>query len=288
VISALFALPMILQLALHGWANFGRYLAYGASGSAGGHSAAQVAGFVLWFWWPRGGAWAAPALLAAAALLLTWRLPAGPARRLCRALLLTDALTLVMVVGYTAVGVDQIGDYYIGYFSWAAPGLLVLVTALAGAELLARVIPARAATAVTAAAALAACAAFAVAPGTRTSTTVVDPVSPPAGVPVDRELPAAVAAMGALAAGRVIVLTFPHDGWSDVTGILVQAGRTGVRACVAARSWAFLMSAASICTPREAGNGYRMTVYPAGQAPPGAHQVARLQRAIVTTGTRAT
>jgi hypothetical protein len=159
------------------------------------------------------------------------------------------------------------------------------VIALAAAELLATVIPARAAAAAAAAAALAACAAFAAAPATRTSTTVIDPVNPPAGVPVDQELPAAVAAMGALARGHVIVLTFPHDGWTDVTGILVQAGRTGVHACVAAQSWAFLMSQASVCLPGEARNGVRMTVYPAGQSPPGAHPVARLQRAIVTTGT---
>jgi hypothetical protein len=55
VISALFAAPMALELALHGNGNFARYFAYRSSSSAGGHRAPQVTGFVLWFWWP--GSW---------------------------------------------------------------------------------------------------------------------------------------------------------------------------------------------------------------------------------------
>jgi hypothetical protein len=82
------------------------------------------------------------------------------------------------------------------------------------------------------------------------------------------------------------VLTFPHDSWTDVTGILVQAGRTGVDACVRDGSWAFLMSRQSVCTPAQARNGYRMSVYPDGQIPAGEHVVAKLQRALVTSGSK--
>ncbi|HEY3880017.1 MAG TPA: hypothetical protein VGM12_15600 [Trebonia sp.] len=287
VISAAFALPLVLELALHGDGNFARYFAYGSSSSAGGHSAAQVAGFVLWFWWPAAGAWAVPAgvaavvALALAAGLLTWRLPAGQARTFCRSLLAVDALAAAMVIVYAVTGVDQIGDHYIGYFSWAAPAVLLMVILVAAAEG-----PGfgRAGLAVAAAAALAACAAFAAAPATRTSTADVDPLNPRAGYPTDQALPAAVARMGALAAGRPVVLTFPHDNWTDVTGILVQAGRTGVDACVRERSWAFLMSVQSVCTPAQARNGYPMSVYPDGQIPAGEHVVAKLQRALVTSG----
>ena len=67
VISALFALPMLLELVLHGDANVAKYFAYGSSSSAGGHSAAQVTGFVLWFWWPGASPWVVPLLLTAAA-----------------------------------------------------------------------------------------------------------------------------------------------------------------------------------------------------------------------------
>jgi hypothetical protein len=92
--------------------------------------------------------------------------------------------------------------------------------------------------------------------------------------------------MDALAAGRTIVLSFPRNGWTDVTGILVQAGRTGVRACVADLDWAFLMSGQSICTPAQRLNGFPMSVYPDARIPSGAYPVARLQRAIVTRGTK--
>jgi hypothetical protein len=197
--------------------------------------------------------------------------------------------------------VDVITDHYIGYFSWAVPAALLLVIAVALTELprtrsvavpaprstpghnLTRITPVTLAAAV---AAVGACAAFAAVPGTRTSTADVDPLNPRAGYPTDPALPGVVARMATLAAGRPIVLNFPHDGWTDVTGILVQASRTGVAACVAAPHWAFMMSQASICTPGQARNGYPMTVYPDSSAPPGVHPVARLQRALVTSGSK--
>jgi hypothetical protein len=282
-VSALFALPMVLELLLHGDGNFARYFAYGSSSSAGGHTARQVTGFVLWFWWPGANAWAVPAALTLAAGLLTWRLPAGPGRTFCRSLLIFDALAEATIVVYAVTGVDQIGDYYIGYFSWAVPAvlLLVILTAATGRPGFG---PAGLALAV--AAALAACTAFAAAPATRTSTTDVDPLNPQAGYPTDPALPAAVARMGVLAEHRTIVLSFPHNSWTDVTGILVQAGRTGVNACVAGGDWAFLMSSQSVCTPAQISSGYRMSVYPDGQIPSGVHPVARLQRALVTSGTK--
>ena len=292
VISALFALPLVLQLILDGDGNVARYFAYGSSSSAGGHTAGEVTQFVLWFWWPGANAWLAPLALALSAAALTARLPAAPVRSFCRSLLLTAGLAAALTVAYAATGVDQIDDYYIGYFSWAIPVALAFAVLLALSELLAaRLLPAtgpRAALAVTAAAALAAGAAFAAAPATRTSVTDVDPRNPQAGYPTDPALPAAVARMAALARGRTIVLSFPHNGWTDVTGLLVQAGRTGVSACVAGRQWAFLMSAPSICTPAELRTGDRMSVYPDDQAPPRAQPVARLERAIVTSGTKRT
>jgi hypothetical protein len=287
-ISAVFLLPMVLQLALHGDGNFARYFGYASSSDAGGHTAAQVTDYVLWYWWPRAHAWAAPVVLVLLAGLLTWRLPAGPARRFCRWLMITDAAAVALVVVYVAVGVDSIDQHYICYFSWATPAVLLLVITIAVTGLLASARPRRGAlTALALAyiAAVAACCAFAGAAATQISTAYVDPLNPPAGNPVDPALPAAVATMGTLAAGRTIVLDFPHDGWTDVTGILVQAGRTGVSACVADPHWAFLMSGRSICTTAEFLHGYIMSVYPDGEIPPAAYPVARLQRAIVTAGT---
>jgi hypothetical protein len=283
VISAAFALPLILQAALLGPGNFEAYLAYQSSGSAGGHTPAEVAGYVLWFWWPHANAWAAPLILALAAGLLTWRLPSGPARRFCWSLLLVDALSVVAVTGYVVVGVDSINQHYICYFSWAGPVVLLLVGVIAGAELIASAGREKA-LAVTAAAAVAAWWAFAAAPATRLTTVYVDPENPRAGYSTDALLPAGVAAMGVRAAGRTIVLTFAHNAWPTVTGILVQAERTGVRACVADPHWKFMLTSQFICTPAQVAGGYPMTVDPPGGQPGGVTAVARFQGAIAAAG----
>ncbi len=86
---------------------------------------------MLWFWWPHAHAWAVLLVLAAVAVLLTWRLPSGPLRRFCGALLAVDALSTLLFIAYAAVGVDVISEYYIGYFYWSAPLLVILVIALA-------------------------------------------------------------------------------------------------------------------------------------------------------------
>jgi hypothetical protein len=274
VISALFALPLILQVAIIGPANFEAYVAYQSGGTAGRHTAAQVAAYALWFWWPHANAWAAPLILALAAGALTGRLRPGPARRLCCSLLLFDALSVVAVTGYMVVGVDSIDQHYICYFSWANPVVLILVSAVAGSELLGSAGPRRA-VAVAAAVTVAAWWAFAAAPATRLTTLYVDPENQRAGYSTDALLPAGVAAMSALAAGRTIVLAFPHNAWPAVTGILVQAERTGVSACVADRHWKFMMTSQFICTPAQLAGGYRMSVYPAGGQPANAAAVAR-------------
>src|SRR5581483_4062593 len=60
VISALFALPIVVNLVLHWPGDFGKYVSYGGSGRAGGHSPRQVIEYALWFWWPHHPAWLAP------------------------------------------------------------------------------------------------------------------------------------------------------------------------------------------------------------------------------------
>ncbi len=284
VISAVFALPLILQCAIVGPGNFEAYFAYQAGRTAGGRTMAQVADYVLWFWWPHAGAWAATLLLALIAGLLAWRLPSGPARRFCCSLLIFDALSSAVVAGYVLVGVDEISQYYICYFSWANPVILVLVSVIAVAELIASAGHRKAGLALTATVALAAWWAFAAAPATQLTTVYVDPENPHAGDSTDAMLPAGVAAMAGLAAGRTIVLTFPHNAWPTVTGILVQAERTGVRACVADRHWKFMMTSQFICTPAQLAGGYRMSVYPAGTQPPGVTAVATFLGAVAAAG----
>jgi len=292
-ISAVFALPIAAELALHWPGNFGKYFSYSSSARSGGHGAAQVADYVLWFWWPRAGAWAAPVLLCAVAGLLTWRLPAGPVRRFCVSLLAFDALSTAAFAAYTAVGIDTLSQYYIGYFYWSAPVIVVLVSALAVLEALpsrakgpaprTRIVPSWTGLGVAAIAAVAACAAFAMAPQTRTSTDHADPANPAStGPTVDPAMAAGVARMAALAAGRPIVLRFTHDAWPAMTGVLVQAQRSGVRACVADPNWTFMVTSQFICTPAELADGRAFRLYPPGLVPRGMPVVVQLRRAIVT------
>jgi hypothetical protein len=154
---------------------------------------------------------------------------------------------------------------------------------LAATELIAAGGHQKAALAVIAATAVAAWWVFAAAPATRLTTVYVDPANPRAGHSTDALLPAGVAAMAAAAAGRPIVLTFPHNGWSTVTGILVQAERTGVRACVAAQHWKFMMTSQFICTPAVRRAGYPIVVYPDGTQPRDAVAVARFAGAVAVS-----
>jgi hypothetical protein len=136
--------------------------------------------------------------------------------------------------------------------------------------------------------ALAGCTAFAVAPQTRLSTDHADPGDPTAtGPAADPSLPAGVARIGALAAGRYAVLAIPqHDAWPAVTGILVQAERTGVPACVAWPAWEFMMTSQFTCTREEVADGLRFSVWTPAGVPRGMPVVYRLRRGIVTNGTK--
>jgi hypothetical protein len=282
-ISAVFALPIVVELVLHWPGNFGKYFSYSSSAKSAGHTTAQLVAYVLWFWWPHAGAWAVAVVLAVAAALLTWRLPSGPLRRFCGALLAVDALSTALFVAYAAVGIGAlVGFHFVGYFYWSAPLLAVLVVALAGTGLLAGRVVAVAAVI----AAVAAAAAFAVAPLTRLNLDHTDPLSPASGPATDPTLAAGTAFLAAKAGGRPLVFRFDNGGWVAITGLLVQAERTGVTACVADPGWAFMMTEQFICTPAELRRGDLFDVYQPGTQPPGITVVYRLRRGIVTAGVK--
>jgi hypothetical protein len=288
VISVLFALPIGIELALHWPGNFAKYFSYSSSSHAGGHTAAQVADYALWFWWPHAAAWAAPVIGFAVAGLVTWRLPNGRVRRFCVSLLAFDALSTVAFLFYAAVGIDGLSNYYIGYFYWSAPVITLLVIVLGVIELLSAAGFGKAQSwlglAVALTTAAAAFAAFAVAPQTRFDLRHADPLNTMTGSIVDPRLPAGVARVAAVAAGRPIVLRFPHDSWASVTGFLVQAERTGVQACVAEPYWRFMLTSQFMCTPAELAHGMNFRIYVPGSVPPGTPVVAAFRIAIVTVG----
>jgi hypothetical protein len=239
-ISALFALPIVVNLVLNWPGDFGKYFAYGRSTQAGGHSAAQVARFVLWFWWPHANAWLAPVLLYGVAIGVTFGLTRGHLRRFFLALLGINLVSSAALCIYAAVGIDFLSEYYIGYFYWSAPLVTLLVIAVGAGDAIA----VRTGTAAAAIAAGGALAVLLTLPVMRTSLLRTDP-----------SLPQAVARLAALAGGRTIVLHIDQTSWGDTTGFLVQAERTHVRACVDQPWWTFMMTRQFICTPQEAASG---------------------------------
>jgi hypothetical protein len=273
VISAVFVLPIAVNLALHWPGDFGKYFSYTSSSKAGGHSVAQVVRYALWYWWRDGRPWAAAlaAVVSYAVAIATvaW-LSRGATRRFLAALLAVNVVSTVAFVCYAAVGIDYLTEYYIGYFYFSAPIITLLVIGVAVIH--APPVPLGAVLA--AGAAVLGVAAFAIAPGTAVSTQ-----------DTDAALPHAVQAVAARAHGRTVVIRFNHNSWVDVTGFLVQAERTGVRACVQDRNWAFMMSTQFICTPGQVADGAPFW-FNAPSAPRGTAVIATLKNSQIVAGSR--
>ena len=103
------------------------------------------------------------------------------------------------------------------------------------------------------------------------------------GPDTDQSLPDGVAKMAAIADGRpVVLLRLQHNTWPSMTGLLVQAERVGVTACVADPYWEFMVTSQFICTPAELAGGAKFGLYLPGQVPRGTQVVFRLRRSIVT------
>jgi hypothetical protein len=277
VISAVFAFPILLNLALHWPGEFGRYISYGGSGQAGGHSPGQVAAYALWFWWPNRPAWQsalAAALLYALALAVTRWLAGRRLRAFLLALLGVNVVSALAFLLYAAVGIDNLSEYYIGYFYWSAPLITVLVIVLGVLESGALRGSRRAPGLATGVAVLAAAAAFAVlavTPGARTSSTN----------DIDESLPRVVAALSARAPGKTIVLHINHAAWVETVGFLVQAERTGVRACLDYPWFTFMMTKQFTCTPAQVAEGQAYWFYLRQDLPRGTPVILRFSRVVV-------
>jgi hypothetical protein len=273
VISAVFALPIVVNLALHWPGDFGKYFSYSSSSKAGGHGLAQIARYALWFWWRDDRTWVAalvPVVSYAVAIAAIVWLSRGPVRRFLAALLAVNVVSTVAFACYAAVGIDYLQQYYIGYFYFSAPIITLLVIAVAVVH--APPVPLGAALA--AGAAVLGVAAFALAPATAIDTSQTD-----AG------LPAAVRAVAAQADGKMVVIRFNHNAWQDVTGFLVQAERTGVRACVQDPAWTFMMTRQFICTPGQLAGGAPFW-FNSPAAPRGTAVIATLKYSQIIAGSK--
>jgi len=249
---------------LHWPGDFGKYISYGGSGRAGGHGVRQVAEYALWFWWPHHHAWLAPLLGYPVALAAVRWLSPAPLRGFLLALLAVNAVSSLAFLLYAAVGIDNLNAYYIGYFYWSAPLVTVLVIVLAALEAVPRPgaegsrLAARLSTGVALLAAVAAVAVLAVIPGTRTGSTN----------DIDESLPHVVATLAARAQGRTIVLHIDGPAWVETAGFLVQAERSGVKACLHDPWYTFLMTKQFICTPAQTASGQAYWFYTPRGLPP--------------------
>jgi hypothetical protein len=280
MISAVFALPMIVNLIVHWPGDWPRYLAL--SGDHAGGSAPtprQVADYALWFWRPLRHtlvpvrySWLIPLTAYLVAGGATALLTRGPVRRFLTALLIVNTVSSALLLVFADTGVDHLGPatYYVSYFYWSAPAIMLLVAGLAVAEALPSAVSVTLATATTAVT----CLAFGLAPATSIlfRNTAFDPA-----------LPQAVRVLAARSAGKPIVIQLKHSAWSEMVGFLVQAERASVSACVADPHWKFMVSSQFICTPQQVAHGAAYMFTPASQAPPGVPTLARLG-AIVVTG----
>ncbi len=278
VISAVFAFPIVVNLVLHWPRPFGDYLAYASSQRAGGHSAAQAVRYALWYWSPHQDAWLVPVAGFTVAFAVTGWLAPVRLRRFLVALLAVNVVSSLAFLYYAMTGIDELSARYVGYFYWSASVITLLVIAVGVVEAL----PSRLGAVAAAVAAATAVGALAVAPDTRTSTNSSDPAVLSSGPNTDPALPAAVAALAARSGGRTIVVRFDRRTWPDVTGFLVRAERTGVRACAADPKWSVMMTSQFICTRADVEDGrvfwFRLA------APRGSTVIARLRQAEVTVG----
>jgi hypothetical protein len=104
---------------------------------------------------------------------------------------------------------------------------------------------------------------LAVIPGTRANTK-----------DMNESLPRVVATLAARASGKTIVLHIDHSAWVETTGFLVQAERSGVKACLDDPWYTFLMTKQFICTSSQAASGQAYWFY-TPDAPPGAPVILR-------------
>jgi hypothetical protein len=271
VISAVFALPIVVNLVLHWPGDFGKYFSYSSSSRAGGHGLGQIVRYALWFWWRGGHAWAValvPVVSYAVAIAAVVWLSRGAMRRFLAALLAINVVSTLAFACYAAVGIDSLSHYYIGYFYFSAPIITLLVIALAVVHAL----PVPLGAVVAAGAVVLGVAMFAAAPATAVSTE-----------DTDAALPHAVQAVAAQVHGKIIVIRSNHNAWIDVTGFLVQAERTGVRACAQDPTWTFMMTRQFSCTPRQISGGMPFW-FNAPSAPAGTTVIATLKNSQIIAG----
>jgi hypothetical protein len=269
-ISAVFLLPIVLELILHWPGYFKDYLTYSSSTIAGGHSLHRSIRYVLWYWWTgRHALWLAVFLyLLAIAATVMAGVRRSPLTGFLVSLLAVDVVTSLVMVWYTDNSIDQIDQQYIGYFYWGAVALPILVVALALTDALARQpVVALMGTLAAAGAVVITVTAFAVQPFTRTGITYSDPAVAASGRDTDPLLPQAIALMTKDSPRRPLVLHLGRATWSSAVGLLILAEREGVPACLAGNKYEFIVTSEFVCSVAQVNQGANYNLMPPDWTP---------------------
>lgn len=189
------------------------------------------------------------------------------------------AVMTVLFVYYVQTSITDVDvstQTYLGYFTWAAPLIVVLViTAGAVVNLRDRRAVVLSLAAMVAAGAVVA----AVVPQSQDNQ--FDPPAKYMGVP---QLPHLVRTMAAASHGRSIVVNIDGGSWPDAVGVVAYGDRTGVRACVTGLAkWGIVFRSQSVCTPAEVQTGVSFWFYaPSHAVPRGQVLVGRTAETVIT------
>lgn len=269
-ILTLFLLPIVLNLLLHFPGEIDDYAKYSFSGDRPSNTVPEGLRYLLQFWSADGeGGLVITAGLVAAAVGLAAATPSGPLRRFLFGAMAAVAGSTALMWFYAVRGIDNLDESYIGFFYWAAPLVTVLVAVIATCQLAVR-------TDRTRAAALAVSVGVLVLAGRG-----VGLVNQEAG---DPSLPRVVSTMAAerTSARQAMVITFDHSTWPDVVGVVVNAERRNMRACITDPEWKFMFTEDFVCRPAEIRSGAAFTFRSLGstQGP----TVAIMTRSAVLSG----
>jgi hypothetical protein len=258
-IIAIFAFPIVLNLALHWPGEFDKYFNYLSSGHAGGHSLSAAGNYAVSFWMSGAHKKIVIVLVVSAAIALVATTRPKEARRFEAWLLVMAALMTLLFLNYGTRGIDNLQDRYLGLFYRAVPAVVIAVIAAELATRLGR--PAR-----VGAVAVAVVVAIA---GISVANRSPDLVNPYKG---DARVPVVLARLRTASAkpGQSIVATFPPDAWPFVAALMYEGSHRGEHICARDPQWTVLVSSTFVCSPTQVHDGQQLTVVLAGEStPPG-------------------
>ncbi len=257
VVVAVFAAPILLNTIVNFPGEFPKYVGYG--GGHGIHMPWTAASYLLQFWGPNR---LLGFIIFVALFALVARLARG--QKFLQSGLALCAATVPLMAIYAMIGIDQINEAYIGYFSYAVPLFLFFLVLIgltqradqlkyAGVVLL----------------------------------VVGIAVSALTNSLANRRhemygLDTTVDAMAAVAGDRPIVLERrPHEAWAEAVPLVLTGARAGIRVCSDdAERMELLVTDEFICTSEELATGARFVVMRKSVGAPAGRVVGEIGRAV--------